>query len=78
MCNEDAIFLEKFGRIMREQRRKMKISTAKAAEMCEISSSYYYYLEKGKRDGASISVLLRVARTMNFDLRIIKSGESGQ
>jgi len=51
---------------LKQNRTDRGLSTYRAAALCDISQSYYYAIESGKR-GVPVSTAKRIARAFGFD-----------
>jgi DNA-binding XRE family transcriptional regulator len=51
---------------LKQFRADCELSTYQAASLCDISQSYYYAIESGKR-GVPVDTAKRIARAFGFD-----------
>lgn len=59
---------EKFGKRVRELRKKQKITQEKLAELVEIDYSYLNLIESGKKN-PSLKIIAKLARRLNVEIK---------
>lgn len=67
--------LIQIGKRLKEQRIKMHLTQEMAAELLDISTTFYGEIERGKKR-VSLVVILRIYYRMHLDINYLLTGES--
>lgn len=62
---------EALGRLLREHRKALGVTQARAASLAGVSTRLWSEVETGRRAGVSFDVVIRMLQIVGLDLRIV-------